>query len=157
MSYRRLPRLLWWLGIAYALALSLHPYLIGCGCADVGPDHTCGIVQYYATIGAALWMVLLPLGLWLYRGQENATIGLLILVFVQLLCTMVLLYLPDLPFDAVVSFTIRSALTLPLVPYVGLTKLMGGDATDTLLAVLFLYLLLTAAYGVYLYRKEKQI
>lgn len=154
MSCRRLPGLLWWLGIAYALALSLHPYLIGCGCADVGPTHTCGIVQYYATIGAVLWMVLLPLGLWLYRERENMSIFLLIVLFVQLLCTMVLLYVPDIFGNAVLNFTITAALTLPLFPYVGLTRFMGSGGS--FYTVVFLYLLVSAAYGVYLVRRERQ-
>lgn len=145
---------LWWLGIVYALFLSLHPFLIGCDCSDIGPTHTCGIVQYYATIGAVLWMVLLPLGLWLYRGRENASIFLLIVVFVQLLCTMVLLYVPDIFGDAVLNFAITAALTLPVFPFVGLTKLVGSG--DSFYTVLFLYLLLIAAYGIYLYRRERQ-
>lgn len=148
----RLPRYLWWLGIAYALCLSLHPYLIGCGCSDVGV-HTCGIARYYACIGAALWMLLVPLGLWLYRRAENMSILFLIVLFVQLLCTLVLLYTPVLLGDAVLDFTIRMVLSLPLVPYVGLTMVLGEDV---LLTVVFFYLLCAAAYGVYLYRKERQ-
>ena len=55
--------LLWWLAAAYSLALVLHPFLIGCGCSMAGPEHTCGIVQYYASIGSILWILLLPAGL----------------------------------------------------------------------------------------------
>lgn len=92
MSTHRIPRLLWWLGIAYAVCLSLYPYLIGCDCSHAG--HTCGIVQYYACIGAVLWMLLVPVGLWLYRRAENISILFMILLCIQLLCTMVLLYTP---------------------------------------------------------------
>ena len=149
MSTHRIPRLLWWLGIAYAVCLSLHPYLIGCGCTH--ENHSCGIVQYYACIGAVLWMLLVPVGLWLYRGAENISILFMILLCIQLLCTMVLLYTPLLLGDAVLDFTIRMVLTLPLVPYVGLATAIGGE---TVLTMAFLYLLGAAAYGVYLYRRE---
>lgn len=155
----RLPRYLWWLGIAYALCLSLHPYLIGCGCSHVGfhagfhAEHTCGIVRYYACIGAVLWMLFVPVGLWLYRRAENMSILCLIIVFVQLLCTLVLLYTPVLFGDAVLDFTIRMVLTLPMVPYVGLAAVIGEE---TVLTVVLLYLLCVAAYGVYLYRRERQ-
>lgn len=151
MSTHRISRLLWWLGIAYAVCLSLYPYLIGCDCSHAG--HTCGIVQYYACIGAVLWMLLVPVGLWLYRGAENLSILFMILLCIQLLCTMVLLYTPLLLGDAVLDFTIRMVLSLPLVPYVGLATAIGGE---TVLTVVFLYLLGAAAYGVYLYRRERR-
>ena len=62
---------LWWLAAAYSLALVLHPFLIGCGCSMAGPEHTCGIVQYYASIGSVLWILLLPAGLWLFRKRQG--------------------------------------------------------------------------------------
>lgn len=145
-------RLLWWLGIAYALSLSLHPYLIGCGCTNHGA-HTCGIVQYYALIGACLFLVLVPLGLWLYRNAEKTTFFLLLVLMVQLLCTMVLNYVPLLLGDEVLDFAVRMCLSLPLVPYIGLTIPLG---TDKMLRLLFFYLLATIAYGIILYRRERR-
>jgi len=63
--------LLWWLTAAYSFALVMHPFLIGCGCSGAGPEHTCGIVQYYASIGSVLWILLLPAGLWLFRKRQG--------------------------------------------------------------------------------------
>ena len=86
--------LLWWLAAAYSLALVLHPFLIGCGCSGAGPEHTCGIVQYYASIGSVLWILLLPAGLWLFRKRENMLLFQMILVMIPLVCAMALLFFP---------------------------------------------------------------
>ena len=156
--------LLWWLAAAYSLALVLHPFLIGCGCSMAGPEHTCGIVQYYASIGSVLWILLLPAGLWLFRKRENMLIFLTILVMIPLVCTMALLFFPAifgildvLSLDSVAAFTAALILSIPLVPYIGLLPLLGRTASEnTLYILLFLYCLTIAAFAVYLYRKNKK-
>lgn len=156
--------LLWWLAAAYSLALVLHPFLIGCDCSNVGPEHTCGIVQHYAAIGSILWTLLLPAGLYFFRKRENMLIFLTILVMIPLVCTMALLFFPAisgildvLSLDSVAAFTAALILSIPLVPYIGLLPLLGRTASEnTLYTLLFLYCLTIAAFAVYLYRKNKK-
>ena len=156
--------LLWWLAAAYSLAMVLHPFLIGCGCSNVGPDHTCGIVQHYASMGSILWTLLLPAGLWLFRRRENMLIFLTILVMIPLVCTMALLFFPAITgalelfaIDSVTEFTLTLLLSLPLVPYIGLLPLLGKTAAEpTLYTLLLLYCLTIAAFAIYLHRKSKR-
>lgn len=153
---------LWWLAVLYAFFFICHPFLIGCGCSDVGPEHTCGIVQYYASIGGIAWAVLLPLGMYLFRRWENMLIFLLILVFITLTCTLFLLAAPSLGFGGgdllsagVAEFVVTLIFTLPLLPYVGFLPLFGaGASAETLLPWLFVYCLAAAGFGVYLYRRR---
>ncbi|MBQ8402576.1 MAG: hypothetical protein IJX14_11685 [Clostridia bacterium] len=138
--------LLWWLAAAYAFALVLHPFLIGCGCSTAGPDHTCGIVQHYASIGSILWTLLLPAGLWLFRKREN------MLIFLAITGIMDMFSL-----DSVAEFTAALILSVPLVPYVGLLPLLGKTASEnTLYTLLFLYCLTITAFAIYLYRKNRR-
>ena len=156
--------LLWWLAAAYSLALVLHPFFIGCGCSNVGPEHTCGIVQYYASIGSVLWILLLPAGLWLFRRRENMLIFLMILVMIPLVCAMALLFFPVITgalelfsLDSIAEFSAVLMLAIPLVPYVGLLPLLGKTASEpTLYTLLVLYCLAVAAFAVYLYRRSKR-
>jgi len=154
--------LLWWLAAAYSLALVLHPFLIGCGCSGAG--HTCGIVQYYASIGSVLWILLLPAGLWLFRKRENMLLFLMILVMIPLVCAMALLFFPVITgalelfsLDSIAEFSAVLMLAIPLVPYVGLLPLLGKTASEpTLYTLLVLYCLAVAAFAVYLYRRSKR-
>ena len=155
---------LWWLAVLYALFCVLHPFLIGCGCSDVGPEHTCGIVQHYASVGSAAWMILLPLGMTLFRERENMLIFLTVLAFIPLTCTLFLLFAPalgwltgDLFAMSVPEIGAVLVLTVPLVPYVGLLPLLGtGAVTDTLYICIFLYSLAAAVYGIYRYRRREK-
>ncbi|MBQ8641426.1 MAG: hypothetical protein IJ480_04350 [Clostridia bacterium] len=163
LNKRGISLLLWWLAVLYALFCVCHPFLIGCDCRDIGPEHTCGIVQYYASIGTVAWMVLLPLGMTLFRRRENMIIFLLILAFIPLVCTLFLLFAPalglmtgDLFAMTVPEFGITLILTIPLVPYIGLLPLLGtGADTNTLYVLIFLYSLAAAVYGIYRYRNRE--
>lgn len=155
---------LWWLAVLYAFFFICHPFLIGCGCSDVGPEHTCGIMQYYASIGGIAWAVLLPLGMYLFRRRENMLIFLLILVFITLTCTLFLLAAPSLGFGggdllsgSMAEFVVTLIFTVPLLPYIGFLPLFGaGASAETLLPWLFVYCLAAAGFGVYLYRRRNE-
>ncbi|MBR4960109.1 MAG: hypothetical protein IKY52_04355 [Clostridia bacterium] len=156
--------IMWWLAVLYAFFCVAHPFLIGCGCSDAGAEHTCGIVQYYASIGSAAWTVLLPLGMYLFRYRENMLIFLLVLAFIPLTCTLFHIAAPSLGFSAgdllttgMAEFIITLLFTLPLTPYIGFLPLMGtGADTETLCTSLFLYALATAVFGIYLYRRRNE-
>ncbi len=152
--------LLWWLAVAYSLALVMHPFLIGCGCASSGPEHTCGIVQYYATIGSILWTLLLPAGIWLFRTRENMLIFFTTLLMIQLLCILILLFAPGLYgiLDAsVTEFVVTLVLCIPLVPYVGLLPLMGKAAAEnSLYTFLFFYTTAAAVFAILRYRRRNE-
>lgn len=155
---------LWGLAVLYTFFCVIHPFLIGCDCSDAGPEHTCGIVQYYASIGSVGWMLLLPLGIHLFRRRENMLIFLLILAFVPLVCTLFLLFAPafgwlagDLFAMTVPEFGITLVLCIPLVSYMGLLPLLGAGADmETFYWVVFLYSLAAAVYGIYRYRKRDE-
>lgn len=153
---------LWWLAVLYAFFCIFHPFLIGCECSDVGPEHTCGIVQYYASIGGIAWAVLLPFGMYLFRRRENMLIFLLILVFITLTCTLFLLAAPSLGFGggdllsgSMAEFVVTLIFTVPLFPYIGFLPLFGaGASVETLLPLLLVYCLAAAGFGIYLYRRR---
>ena len=115
---------LWWLAVVYALFCVAHPFFIGCDCSDVGPAHTCGIVQYYASIGSVGWAILLPLGIYLFRHRESMLIFLAILAFLPLVCVLFLTVAPslggllagDLMTAGVAELVITMLLTVPLLP-----------------------------------------
>ncbi|MBR5445045.1 MAG: hypothetical protein IKV57_02920 [Clostridia bacterium] len=152
--------ILWWLAVLYAFFCMIHPFLIGCDCP--ASEHTCGVVQYYASIGSVGWMVLLPLGMVWFSRRENMLIFLLILVFIPLVCVMFLLFAPslgwltgDISVMCVPEFGITLAVSLPLVPYLGLLPLLGAGArSETLYRIVFLYCLAAAVYGIYRYRNR---
>ena len=152
--------LLWWLSVAYSLALVLHPFLIGCGCAASVPEHTCGIVQYYAVIGSGLCTLLFPAGIWLFRNRENMLIFLTTLLMIQLLCILLLLFAPALSgilADSVTEFVLTIDLNIPLVPYVGLLPLMGKTAAEnSLYTFLFFYTTAAAVFAIHRYRRRSE-
>ena len=156
--------ILWWMAVLYAFFCVIHPFLVGCDCSDAGPAHTCGIVQYLASIGSIGWMILLPLGIHLFRHRENMLIFLLLLAFVPLVCTLFLLFAPSLGWLAgdlfamsVPEFGITLVLSIPLVPYMGLLPLLGtGADMETFYWIVFFYSLTAAVYGIYRYRKREE-
>lgn len=63
--------ILWGLGMLYALFASLYTTLFGCGCPDLSAMGDCHTAHLPEILGAVGWMLLVPVGIWLFRRQKE--------------------------------------------------------------------------------------
>ncbi len=60
--------ILWLLAVLYALAASLYTHVFGCSCAEVTDCHRIHLPEMLGAVG---WILLVPIGLWLFRKRQD--------------------------------------------------------------------------------------